>query len=198
VASQIQRNSWNGSVGTPSNATHDAKATRKATLPRARADWLVPVTTGLSVVTAAKMIPFPRYRCPKAPDSKRSSAIHASWTPLVLGSGRMFAVLVISRFRYDVDATEKARADLALCLEELGRLPGFLTGAVGRALDDPSLWVLQTRWENVGSYRRALSSYEVKVAAVPLLSQALDEPSAYEIVIGEGATELNDPRPRQL
>ena len=110
----------------------------------------------------------------------------------------MSAVLVISRFRYDVDATEQARSELASCLEELGRRPGFVTGAVGRAVDDPSLWVLQTRWENVGSYRRALSSYDVKAAAVPLLSQALDEPSAYEVVIGEGATALNEPRPRSL
>jgi hypothetical protein len=37
------------------------------------------------------------------------------------------------------------------------------------------------RWRDVGSYRRALSSYDVKVTAVPLLSRALDEPSAYEL-----------------
>jgi hypothetical protein len=33
---------------------------------------------------------------------------------------------------------------------------------------------------NIGSYRRALSPYEVKVVAVPLLSQAIDEPTAYD------------------
>ena len=37
-------------------------------------------------------------------------------------------------------------------------------------------------WENVGAYRRALSAYDVKVGAVPLLSTAIDEPSAYEVV----------------
>jgi hypothetical protein len=42
--------------------------------------------------------------------------------------------------------------------------------------------VLTTEWENVGAYRRALSSYEVKVGAVALLSTAIDEPSAYEVV----------------
>jgi hypothetical protein len=35
-------------------------------------------------------------------------------------------------------------------------------------------------WENIGSYRRALSPYEVKLTAVPLLSLAIDEPSAYD------------------
>ena len=61
----------------------------------------------------------------------------------------------------------------------------------------PSLWVLQTRWENVGSYRRALSSYDVKVGAVSLLSRAVDEPSAYELV-DSGADTMNTAVPRDL
>jgi hypothetical protein len=32
----------------------------------------------------------------------------------------------------------------------------------------------------VGSYRRALSKNEVKMNAIPLLAQAIDEPGAYE------------------
>ena len=62
----------------------------------------------------------------------------------------------------------------------LASKPGYAGGEMGRNLDDPTLWVLTTRWENVGSYRRALSAYDVKLNAVPLLSQALDEPSAFE------------------
>ena len=46
----------------------------------------------------------------------------------------------------------------------------------------------------LGSYRRALSSYEVKVGAVPVLGQAVDEPSAYELLDGE----LNRAQPREL
>ena len=62
-------------------------------------------------------------------------------------------------------------------------------------MDDPELWVLTTRWQNVGSYRRALSAYDVKLTAVPLLSRAIDEPSAYEVV-EDG--ELNRAVPREL
>ena len=40
--------------------------------------------------------------------------------------------------------------------------------------------MLTTEWESVGAYRRALSAYDVKLTAVPVLSRALDEPSAYE------------------
>jgi hypothetical protein len=105
-------------------------------------------------------------------------------------------MLVISRFRYDQDLANQATADLETCRHWLGACPGYLTGTVGRAVDDPSLWVLTTRWENVGAYRRALASYDVKLHAVPLIGHALDEPSAYEVIAGEGATTPNEARPR--
>jgi len=58
--------------------------------------------------------------------------------------------------------------------------PGFEAATVGRATDDETLWVLVTAWADVGSFRRALSSFDVKVGAVPLLASALDEPTAFE------------------
>ena len=54
--------------------------------------------------------------------------------------------------------------------------------AVARALDDPSMWVLVSEWVNVGSYRRALSSYDVKMASGILMGAVIPEPTAYEIV----------------
>ncbi len=105
-------------------------------------------------------------------------------------------MLVISRFRYDDALTTQARSELETCLAMLAERNGFVSGSVGRAMDDPTLWVLQSSWQDVGSYRRALSSYEIKATVVPLLSNAVDEPSAYEVIVGEGATEPNQPRPR--
>ena len=90
---------------------------------------------------------------------------------------------------------ETFAADLTTAHDLLAARPGYLAGAVGRNVDDPTLWVLETRWANVGSYRRALSSYDVKLGAVPLLSRAVDEPSAYEL-LGDG--DLNEARPRDL
>jgi hypothetical protein len=106
--------------------------------------------------------------------------------------------MVISRFRYDAEATEQATQELSTCLEQLGAQAGFVSGSIGRALDDPTLWLLSTRWDGVGSYRRALSTYDVKAVAVPLLAQAVDEPSAYEVIVGDGATEPNRAQPREL
>jgi hypothetical protein len=89
-------------------------------------------------------------------------------------------VLVLNRFVVDDDAvaafTERAHAALAA----LASRPGFRAGRLTRALDEPAHWCLVTEWESVGTYRRALGAYEVKVNATPLLAESLDEPSAYE------------------
>ena len=103
-------------------------------------------------------------------------------------------MLVVNRFRVDEGEAEAFRTDLETALEILARQVGYDDGRIGRNVDDPSLWVLVTRWRDVGSYRRALSSYDVKLGAVPLLSRAVDEPSAYEPADGM----LNEPVPREL
>jgi quinol monooxygenase YgiN len=111
-------------------------------------------------------------------------------------SGRRLGdVIVVNRFRVAEQDGEDFRVRVLAAHEALAARPGYLDGTIGRNVDDPQLWVLTTRWANVGSYRRALSAYDVKVTAVPLLSQAIDEPSAYELV-GEDA--LNQAVPRAL
>ncbi len=54
--------------------------------------------------------------------------------------------------------------------------------------------MLTTQWEHVGAYRRALSAYEVKLHAVPLLSRAIDEPSAFEVVEPGGDLNVHSAR----
>jgi quinol monooxygenase YgiN len=87
-------------------------------------------------------------------------------------------VMVITRFRVVDPKGFGDRVHAALTV--LRARSGFLSADLERNLDEPDLWVLVTRWQNVGSYRRALQGYESKVVVVPLLSEALDEPSAYE------------------
>jgi heme-degrading monooxygenase HmoA len=91
-------------------------------------------------------------------------------------------MLAVTRYRVpEADAAgflTRARDALAVLAER----PGWRTGHIGRAVDDPTLWLISTEWADVGSYRRALSSYEVKVSAVALLSQAIDEPTAFELL----------------
>jgi heme oxygenase (mycobilin-producing) len=89
-------------------------------------------------------------------------------------------VLVVTRFVVDEPDQFVPRAHIALAT--LAARPGYLSGQLARAIDEPDHWCLVTTWESVGAYRRALSSYEVKMYATPLLAEALDEPSAYEVL----------------
>jgi hypothetical protein len=90
-------------------------------------------------------------------------------------------VLVVNRFVVPGDDADfRARAGAALAA--LGACPGYVRGRLGRAYDDPTAWTLLTEWASVGSYRRALSAYDVKVNATPLLATSQDEPSAFEVL----------------
>ncbi|WP_211247320.1 antibiotic biosynthesis monooxygenase family protein [Cryptosporangium arvum] len=92
------------------------------------------------------------------------------------------ALLVISRFDVpEADGEgflERARAALAA----FAARPGFVRGRIGRSADVPTAWALTTEWESVGSFRRALSDFDVKVHASTLLAESSDEPSAFEVM----------------
>ncbi len=75
-------------------------------------------------------------------------------------------MLVVNRFRVPESEGERFRAEVAEAQAALSERPGYLRGSIGRNVDDPELWVLVTTWEDVGAYRRALSSYDVKLRAV--------------------------------
>ena len=88
----------------------------------------------------------------------------------------MFAV---TRLRATDRDGESLAASVAPLLAALSARPGFRDGELGRSADDPTLWALVTRWDGVGSYRRALSAAEVKIAGAPVWVHALDEPGVY-------------------
>ena len=88
----------------------------------------------------------------------------------------MFAV---TRFRATGDDGAALAAAVAPLLSALGSRPGFLHGELGRCADDADLWALVTRWDGVGSYRRALSNADVKISGAPVWVHALDEPGVY-------------------
>jgi hypothetical protein len=88
-------------------------------------------------------------------------------------------VFAVTRLRAtDEDGGSLAAAVVPL-LAALSARPGFRDGELGRSADDPTLWALVTRWDGVGSYRRALSGAEVKIAGAPVWVHALDEPGVY-------------------
>lgn len=98
------------------------------------------------------------------------------------------AMVVVTRFVVPEEGGPSFRERARAALDVLAVQPGLVTASVGRATDDPCRWVLTMTWESVGLYRRALASFDVKVAAVPLLSEAVDEPTAFEVLDGRGAS----------
>jgi quinol monooxygenase YgiN len=93
-------------------------------------------------------------------------------------------VLVIARLRPPADE-DSFRADVRLAITALASRPGHVSTRLAQALDDPSMWVLVSEWVNVGSYRRALSSYDVRMASGVLMGAVVNEPTAYEVVESE-------------
>lgn len=103
-------------------------------------------------------------------------------------------MIAISRFRVLPEDADEFVAQARGAIEALSAADGFLSADLGRNTDDPQLWTIASRWRNVGSYRRGLGSYQAKLAAAPVLSRAIDEPSAY---VGPDELELwaTPPRP---
>ena len=96
---------------------------------------------------------------------------------------------MLSRFEVEVDDVAEFVAQAEAAIAVLRRREGLRSLDFGRNLDEPELWTITTRWDDVGSYRRALSGIESKSVVVPLLSRAVDEPTAYEDadLVGENA-----------
>jgi heme-degrading monooxygenase HmoA len=88
-------------------------------------------------------------------------------------------VFAVTRLRAHGQDGEALAAGVTALLQALSARPGFRDGELGRSADDPDLWALVTRWDGVGSYRRALSAAEVKITGAPVWVHALDEPGVY-------------------
>ncbi|WP_250009623.1 antibiotic biosynthesis monooxygenase [Actinoplanes sp. M2I2] len=89
-------------------------------------------------------------------------------------------MLVLNRFVAPPDTQDGFLVRAHAALGALAERPGYLSGRLTRAIEDPSSWTLVTEWESVGAYRRALGAFDVKVHATPLLAESIDEPSAFE------------------
>jgi quinol monooxygenase YgiN len=88
-------------------------------------------------------------------------------------------MIAIARFKVPAAQSGEFRSAIERALQVFSERDGFVSGDFGQNLDENDLWTLVTHWKNVGSYRRALSSTQVKMEVVPLLATAIDEPGAY-------------------
>jgi quinol monooxygenase YgiN len=92
-------------------------------------------------------------------------------------------VLIVTRFIVPEETPQRAAEFVAVAARLrtafLARA-GHVRTSLGRSLEDPTRWVMVSEWERVGDWRRALSSYDVRVEVMPLMSHAENEPAVYE------------------
>ena len=74
------------------------------------------------------------------------------------------------------------RAEAEAALAALASRPGWVSGRVGQALDDPGCWVVVCEWDDVGSGRRGLTTGAVRTAIMPLMARVPNEPATFEII----------------
>ena len=75
-------------------------------------------------------------------------------------------------------------------IETLQNLTGFIEAQVGRSPDEPHRLIVTTKWVDVGSYRRALSSTAAKMNVWPFLANMHDQPSAFEVLLSANSAEV--------
>lgn len=102
-------------------------------------------------------------------------------------AGDRAELLVVTRHAVPEGGRAEFVGKARLALATLADHDGYLAGYVAQSTDDPDEFVLQTRWSDVGAFRRALSAFDVKLNAVPLLSTARDHTSAFEVVVSRSA-----------
>jgi hypothetical protein len=98
--------------------------------------------------------------------------------------------LAISRFRVPGDPSG-FRLQAGAVVQQFAASRGSEGAELVQNLDDPELWAIVSRWADVGSYRRAFNGTPAKMVLVPLLSLAIDEPSAYAM-----PSDVGENRPR--
>ncbi len=90
------------------------------------------------------------------------------------------AMISISRFQVTTERVDAFIADAQVAVAQFASSTGCLSAELVRNLDAPDLWAIVSSWEQVGDYRRAFNGTPAKLALIPLLSLAIDEPSAYD------------------
>lgn len=89
----------------------------------------------------------------------------------------------ISIWVFDHSDLETWLGKAELAIKTLQSKSGFISADVTRSPDEHTRLVVTTKWSDVGSYRRALSSTESKMNVWPFLADMHDAPSAFEVLL---------------
>ena len=86
----------------------------------------------------------------------------------------------VSLWGFTSQDSEQWRLEAQTALTVVAQHSGFLDAQILHSPDEPSRYLVEVRWQDVGSYRRAMSSTEMKLHVWPFLAGMLNEPTVYE------------------
>lgn len=81
-------------------------------------------------------------------------------------------------------------AQARVCVELLRTRAGCLGVEILQSVDSVEELLITTRWLDMGSYRKAMSAYEIKSKVIPFLSYARDEDSTFETLVQADADRI--------
>lgn len=79
--------------------------------------------------------------------------------------------------------SEKFYELATLWISELAKLPGWISGAVARSVDETDHWLITQHWQDAGSCRRALSKTELRPIAFELAQTSVSDISTFEPLV---------------
>jgi len=100
------------------------------------------------------------------------------------------AAPVLVTMRFHVEDRSDFLAQARICVELLRGRAGCLGVDVLQSVDSATEMLITTRWQDMGSYRKAMSAYEIKEKVIPFLSHARDEDSTFESVLQADAADV--------
>lgn len=88
----------------------------------------------------------------------------------------------ISQWSFDVADYISWQTQLNDVVSVLQNTKGFESLIVLHSPDEPTRYQVHCSWEDVGSYRRGVSSTQAKLVIWPFLATMIDTPSSFEIL----------------
>lgn len=68
-------------------------------------------------------------------------------------------------------------------LTALGQLPGWVTGSLGRSVDEVDTWLIHQEWIDAGSCRRGLSTSQLRPLAFAIARSNVSQVSTFEQLV---------------
>ena len=85
-----------------------------------------------------------------------------------------------SLWTFEVSDDSKWNVNAREALRIMQRQSGFIAANIFHSADEPKLYLVQSDWKDVGSYRRAMGSMDSKLGVWPFLADMKDEATAFE------------------